>query len=116
VLERTKQHDGFKPANATVDGFEVYEWKAPSADPTATVLRGKIVVDGIATDPHQRAQALADSGLSPDPGAAAEAPAAQQPERPFGAFRNRSARPDPRNRPDFREDDGRSPRRRAVFR
>jgi tRNA A-37 threonylcarbamoyl transferase component Bud32/class 3 adenylate cyclase len=52
ILEKSKAHDGFKPANATVDGLEVYEWKAPSADPTATVMRGKVMVDGVATDPH----------------------------------------------------------------
>jgi class 3 adenylate cyclase/tRNA A-37 threonylcarbamoyl transferase component Bud32 len=67
VLERSKAHDGFKPANAQVDGYECYEWKAPSADPTATVLRGKVVIDGLVTDPHQRAQALADAGMSPEP-------------------------------------------------
>ena len=52
VLEKSTAHEGFKPANATVDGYEVFTWKAPSADPTATVLRGKMMVDGVATDPH----------------------------------------------------------------
>jgi tRNA A-37 threonylcarbamoyl transferase component Bud32 len=54
VLEKSKAHDGFNPGNATVDGYEVYSWKAPSADPTATVLRGKIMVDGVVTNPHQQ--------------------------------------------------------------
>ena len=56
VLEKSTAHGGFRPGNATVDGYEVYVWKAPTAEPTATVMRGKVVVDGVVTDPHQRAQ------------------------------------------------------------
>src|SRR5258707_2680892 len=64
VLEKSKAHEGFKPANANVDGYEVYTWKAPTADPTATVLRGKVVVDGIVTNPRARAQAQPEADKS----------------------------------------------------
>ena len=58
VLEKSTAHEGFRPANANVDGYEVFTWKAPSADPTATVMRGKVMVDGVATDPHGHAQQM----------------------------------------------------------
>ena len=34
VLERASETDGFRPIDQKVDGYEVYTWKAPSADPT----------------------------------------------------------------------------------
>jgi class 3 adenylate cyclase/tRNA A-37 threonylcarbamoyl transferase component Bud32 len=41
VLEKASDAEGFKPADQEVDGFGVYLWKAPSADPTMIALRDK---------------------------------------------------------------------------
>ena len=39
VLEKAGLREGFKSADTEVDGFEVYHWKAPTADPTRTRMR-----------------------------------------------------------------------------
>ena len=39
ALAKSAMQDGFRPANTEVDGFEVFHWKAPTADPTRTRMR-----------------------------------------------------------------------------
>jgi tRNA A-37 threonylcarbamoyl transferase component Bud32/class 3 adenylate cyclase len=39
ALEKSSMHEGFRPADTQVDGYDVYHWKAPTADPTRTRMR-----------------------------------------------------------------------------
>jgi tRNA A-37 threonylcarbamoyl transferase component Bud32/class 3 adenylate cyclase len=41
IVENSAQKHGFVPANEEVDGFDVFKWKAPSADPTAVADQTK---------------------------------------------------------------------------